>query len=54
MSVSGGSIGWGSMGAIAPSPPKRATKIFFNVSENKSSDRKLSLIPFLSSAFYAE
>jgi len=38
-------------GAIAPSPPrKRARKIFLNRSENKSSDRKLSLIPLVSAA----
>jgi len=34
--------------------PKRARKIFVNVSENKSSDRKLFPIPFVSSAFYVE
>ena len=32
-------------------PGKRARKLFLNVAENKSSDRKLSLIPFVSSAF---
>jgi len=42
----------GSMAAI--DPPKRTRKIFLNISENKSSDRKLSLIPFVSSAFYVE
>jgi len=31
---------------------KRARKIFLNVSENKSSDRKISLVPFVSSAYY--
>jgi len=41
-------------GAIAPPPTKKARKIFLNVSENKSSDTKLSLIPFVSSAFYVE
>ena len=35
-------------------PPKRARKIFFNTSENKSSDRKLSLIPSVPSAYYVE
>jgi len=29
------------MGAIAPFPPERARKIFLNVSENKSRDRKV-------------
>jgi len=44
-SASGGSIGgWGRP------PRERARKIFLNVSENKSSNRKLSLIPFESSA----
>ena len=32
-------------------PPKRARKILLNVSKNKSSDRKLSLIPFVLSAY---
>ena len=32
-------------------PGKRARKLFLNVAENKSSYRKLSLIPFVSSAF---
>ena len=50
---SSGSTGGGAMKAIAP-PPKRARKIFVNVSENKSSDRKLFPIPFVSSAFYVE
>jgi len=31
-------------------PRKMARKIFLSVSENKSSDRKLSLIPFVSAA----
>jgi len=35
-------------------PRKKARKIFLNVSENKSSDRKFYLIPFVSSAFYVE
>jgi len=35
-------------GAIVPH--KMARKIFLSVSENKSSDRKLSLIPFVSAA----
>ena len=38
-SFSDGSIGGGAVVAIAPR--KRARKIFFNVSENKSGDRKL-------------
>ena len=45
---------WG--GAIARPPllHKRDRKIFLNASENKSSYRKLSLIPFVSSAYYVE
>ena len=39
---SGGSMGHDGGGAIAPSPPERGGNIFFNVSENKSSDTKLS------------
>jgi len=46
-----GSTGGGNEG---DRPPKRARKIFVNVSENKSSDRKLFPIPFVSSAFYVE
>ena len=42
----------GGDGAVATR--KRARKIFLNVSENKSSDRKISLVPFVSSAYYAE
>ena len=37
-----------------PSPLKRARKYYLNVSENKSNDIKLPLIPFVSSAFYVE
>ena len=45
----------GGMGTIAPPPHgKRDRKIFFNVSENKSSNRKLSLIPFVTAACYVE
>ena len=40
------------MGAIALPPRKRARKIFLDVCENKASDRKLPLIPFVSSACY--
>ena len=40
------------MGAIAPR--KTARRIFLNVSENKSSDRKLSLIPFVSAACFED
>jgi len=35
-------------------PRNRGRNIFLNVSENKSTDRKLSLIPFVSSAYYVE
>ena len=35
-------------------PPKRARKIFSNIRENKSSDSRISLIPFVSSAVYVE
>jgi len=35
-------------------PRKRTIKIFLNVSENKSSDRKLFVISFVSSAYYVE
>jgi len=43
---------WG--GGDGGNPPNlRVRKIFLNVSENKSSDRKLSLT-FVSSAFYVE
>ena len=51
--VSDGSMG-GAMGAIAPCKSKMTLKIFLNLSENKSSDRKLSLIPFMSSALYVK
>jgi len=44
----------GGMGTIAPPHGKRDRKIFFNVSENKSSKRKLSLIPFVTAACYVE
>jgi len=44
----------GAMGAIAPCKSKMTLKIFWNLSENKSSDRKLSLIPFMSSALYVK
>jgi len=51
--VSGGSIGReGAMGAIAFR--KRARRIVLNVSENTSTDRKLSLIAFVLSAYYVE
>jgi len=43
---------WQIKGAIAPH--KRARVIFLNISENKSSDRKLRLILFISSAYYVE
>ena len=43
---------WRRDGAIARR--KRARKIFFSVIENKSSDRKLYLIPFVLSAYYIE
>jgi len=47
--------GGGAMGAIAP-PPRRksAKKTFMNENENKSSDRKLSLITFVSAACCVE
>ena len=38
-------------GGAAPPLHKRARKIFLNTSENKSRDRKLSLILFVSSAY---
>jgi len=44
--------GGGRWGAIAPR--KRARKIFVNVSQNKSSDRKLCLIPFVLFAYRVE
>ena len=40
----------GRLGGGAIIPRKMARKIFLSVSENKSSDRKLSLIPFVSAA----
>jgi len=40
-------------GAIA-TPRTRDRKIFYNVGENKLSDRKLSPIPFMSAACYVE
>jgi len=33
---------------------EKAIEIFLNTSENKSSDRKVYLIPFLSSVYYVE
>jgi len=47
-------MGEGATGAIAPSPRKKYRKIFSSVSENKSSDRKLSPIPFVLSDYYVE
>jgi len=35
-------------------PPREPEKYFLNVSENKFSDKKFSLIPFMLSAFYVE
>jgi len=48
--------GGGAMGAIAPPPHRRksARKTFMNENENKSSDRKLSLITFVSAACCVE
>jgi len=43
----------GSMGG-SPAVGEGGRKIFYNVSENKPSDRKLSLIPFVSSVYYVE
>ena len=48
--TSGGSI----EGDGAIDPRKRDREISLNGSENKSSGRKLSLIPFVSSAYYVE
>jgi len=42
-------LGWG-IGTIAVRGPEKHV----NVSKNRSSDRKLSLIPFVSSAYYVE
>jgi len=50
----GGMNQWRIHGGNRPLPSKRARNIFLNVSENKSSDRKLSLIPFVSSTCYVE
>jgi len=48
---SGRFMGWGD---CPPSPPREPEKYFLNVSENKFSDKKFSLIPFVLSAFYVE
>jgi len=42
------------MGAIAPPPNNTAKKLLLNVTENISSDSKLSLIPLVSADCYVE
>ena len=53
VNLNAGSLGSGRSIGGGDRPHKRDRKIFLNVSENDSCNRKLSLIPFMSSTYYA-